>query len=169
MLGGSTNAVLHLLAMARAADIELSIDDFQDLADKTPYLGNLKYAPLQLIMNLVVPHCSAMTCRPSGAYHMEDLHKIGGIPSVLKYLIKNTQLVDGSQMTVTGKTLAQNVEDAPDLDFETQDVIMPLEKPVKKTGHLTILKGNLAPGTAVAKITGKEGVKFEGIAKVFDV
>lgn len=92
---------------------------------------------------------------------MEDVHKIGGIPALLKYLLKYTDLIDGSQSTVTGKTLAENLEDVPELSFETQDVIRRLEDPIKTTGHLTILRGNLAPGTAVAKLTGKEGLKFE--------
>ncbi|KAI0369649.1 dihydroxy-acid and 6-phosphogluconate dehydratase [Pilatotrama ljubarskyi] len=147
VLGGSTNAVLHLLAMARAADVELTIDDFQKVADRTPYLADLK---------------------PSGKYVMEDLHRVGGIPALLKYLLKHTDLIDGSQMTVTGKTLAENLEDVPELEFETQDVVRPLSNPIKQTGHLTILRGNLAPETAVAKITGKEGLRFEGIAKCFD-
>ena len=92
---------------------------------------------------------------------MEDVHKIGGIPALLKYLLKHTNLIDGSQMTVTGKTLAQNLEDVSELDFETQDVIRKVEDPIKPTGHLTILRGSLAPGTAVAKLTGKEGLRFE--------
>ncbi|PSS38029.1 hypothetical protein PHLCEN_2v114 [Hermanssonia centrifuga] len=147
VLGGSTNAVLHLLAMARAADVELAIDDFQVVADRTPFICDL---------------------RPSGHYVMEDLHKAGGIPALVKYLLKNTDLIDGTQLTVTGKTLAENYEDVPELDFETQNVVRRLETPIKKTGHLTILRGNLAPGTAVAKLTGKEGDRFEGTAKVFD-
>lgn len=147
VLGGSTNSVLHLLAMARSADIELTIDDFQMVADRTPYLADLK---------------------PSGKYVMEDLHRVGGIPALLKYLLKHTDLIDGSQMTVTGKTLAQNLEDVPELDFENQDVVKPLQAPMKPTGHLTILRGDLAPGTAVAKLTGKEGLRFEGTAIVFD-
>ena len=92
---------------------------------------------------------------------MEDIHKIGGIPALVKYLLKNTDLIDGSQLTVTGKTLAENYEGVPDLDFSSQDVVRPISNPIKSTGHLTILKGNLAPGTAVAKITGKEGLRFE--------
>ncbi|OBZ70761.1 Dihydroxy-acid dehydratase [Grifola frondosa] len=147
VLGGSTNSVLHLLAMARAADVELNIDDFQKVADRTPYLADLK---------------------PSGKYVMEDLHKVGGIPALVKYLLKNTDLIDGSQITVTGKTLAENVADAPDLDFEKQDVVRSLSNPIKQTGHLTILRGNLAPETAVAKLTGKEGLRFEGVARCFD-
>lgn len=92
---------------------------------------------------------------------MEDVHRIGGIPAIIKYLLKNTDLIDGSQLTVTGKTLAENVADVPDLDFEKQDVLRRLDNPIKPTGHLTILRGNLAPGTAVAKLTGKEGLSFE--------
>jgi dihydroxy-acid dehydratase len=139
VLGGSTNAVLHLLACARAANIELAIDDFQSIADRTPYLGDLK---------------------PSGRYLQEDLHKAGGIPALVRYLIAKG-LVDGSTLTVTGRTLAENVADAPELDFDKQDVIRPIERPIKQTGHLTILRGNLAPGGAVAKLTGKEGLYFE--------
>ncbi|KAK4705823.1 hypothetical protein P7C70_g374, partial [Phenoliferia sp. Uapishka_3] len=146
VLGGSTNAVLHLLAMARAANIELTVDDFGPIADKTPVLVDLK---------------------PSGSYVMEDLHRVGGVPSVLKYLIAN-QLVDGDQRTVTGNTLAENVADAEDLDFSTQDVVRPLSNPIKTTGHIVILRGNLAPTSAVSKITGKEGLHFKGTAKVFD-
>ncbi|KAL8284107.1 hypothetical protein RQP46_004856 [Phenoliferia psychrophenolica] len=147
VLGGSTNAVLHLLAMARAANIELTIDDFSPIADKTPVLADLK---------------------PSGAYVMEDLHRVGGVPSVLKYLIANTDLIDGSQMTVTGRTLAENCADAADFDFTAQSVVRPLDRPIKATGHLIVLRGNLAPTSAVSKITGKEGTRFEGIAKIFD-
>ncbi|KAG2037422.1 dihydroxy-acid and 6-phosphogluconate dehydratase [Suillus americanus] len=147
VLGGSTNAVLHLLAIARAADVPLTIDDFQMISDRTPYLADLK---------------------PSGKYYMEDVHKIGGIPAIIKYLLKNTNLIDGSQMTVTGKTLAENLVDVPELDFDSQDIIKKLDNPIKPSGHLTILKGSLAPGTAVAKLTGKEGLRFEGVAKCFD-
>ncbi|KAF9010569.1 dihydroxy-acid dehydratase [Cyathus striatus] len=147
VLGGSTNAVLHLLAMARAANVELTIDDFQMVADKTPFLADLM---------------------PSGRYYMEDIHKIGGIPAILKYLLNNTRLIDGSQMTVTGKTLAENLEDVIELEFDNQDVVRKLNNPIKPTGHLTIMRGNLSPGTAVAKLTGKEGLKFEGVAKCFD-
>ncbi|KZT10667.1 dihydroxy-acid dehydratase [Laetiporus sulphureus 93-53] len=147
VLGGSTNSVLHFLAMARSADVDLTIDDFVTVAARTPYLCDLK---------------------PSGKYLMENLHKVGGIPALLKYLIKNTDLIDGSALTVTGKTLAENVEDVPDLEFDNQDVVRPLSNPIKKTGHLTILRGNLAPNTAVAKLTGKEGLRFEGVAKCFD-
>ncbi|KAK7035449.1 hypothetical protein VNI00_011742 [Paramarasmius palmivorus] len=140
VLGGSTNAVLHFLAMARAADIELTVDDFQHVANKTPYLADLK---------------------PSGKYYMEDVHRVGGIPAILKYLLNHTDLIDGNQMTVTGKTLAENLADVQELSFENQDVIRRLEEPLKPTGHLTILRGNLCPGSAVAKITGKEGSRFE--------
>ncbi|KAG7098805.1 hypothetical protein E1B28_000710 [Marasmius oreades] len=147
ILGGSTNAVLHLLAMARSAEIELNVDDFQMIADKTPYLADLK---------------------PSGQYYMEDVHKVGGIPAIVKYLLNHTNLIDGSQLTVTGKTLAENLADVPELSFDDQDVIRRLDNPLKSTGHLTILRGNLCPGSAVAKLTGKEGSKFEGTAKCFD-
>ncbi|THH15821.1 hypothetical protein EW146_g4724 [Bondarzewia mesenterica] len=99
---------------------------------------------------------------------MEDLHRIGGLPALLKYLRKYTDLLDGSQMTVTGRTLAENLEDVPELDFGTQDVVRPLDNPIKPTGHITILRGDLAPGSAVAKLTGKEGARFEGVAKCFD-
>ena len=97
-----------------------------------------------------------------------DLHRVGGIPALLKYLLKHTDLIDGTQLTVTGKTLAENLEDVPELEFASQDVVRPLSNPIKPTGHLTILRGNLAPDTAVAKITGKEGLRFEGHAKVFN-
>ncbi|KAG5647027.1 hypothetical protein DXG03_001397 [Asterophora parasitica] len=99
---------------------------------------------------------------------MEDIHAIGGVPAIMKYLLNNTDLLDGSQLTVTGRTLAENLEDVPDLEFEKQDVMRKLENPIKATGHLTILRGNLAPGTAVAKLTGKEGSRFEGVARCFD-
>ncbi|KAA1476076.1 dihydroxy-acid dehydratase [Dentipellis sp. KUC8613] len=147
VLGGSTNAVLHLLALARAADIDLTIDDFQAVADRTPYLADLK---------------------PSGKYYMEDVHRIGGIPALLKYLLAHTDLIDGTQLTVTGRTLAENVADVPALDFAAQDVVRPVARAIKRTGHIAILRGNLAPGSAVAKLTGAEGVRFEGTAKCFD-
>jgi dihydroxy-acid dehydratase len=99
---------------------------------------------------------------------MEDLHKIGGVPAVLKYLLKNTDLIDGTQMTVTGKTLAENVHDAVDLNFDDQDVLRPLSNPIKPSGHINILRGSLAPTSAVAKLTGHEGAIFEGTAKCFD-
>lgn len=145
ILGGSTNAVLHLLAMARTADIELTIDDFQSVTDRTPFLADLK---------------------PSGKYVMEDLHLIGGIPAVMKYLLENG-LINGDCMTVTGKTIRENLESVPGL-AKDQDVIHTLDNPIKKTGHIRIMKGNLAPGGSVAKITGKEGEVFSGTAKVFD-
>ena len=144
-LGGSTNAVLHLLAIARALDIALSIDDFQAVSDRIPFIADLK---------------------PSGRYVMEDLHNVGGTPAVLKYLLQKG-LIHGNCLTVTGKTLAENLVDLPDLT-EGQQVILPLEAPIKETGHIQILKGNLAPGGSVAKITGKEGLKFSGTAKVYD-
>ncbi len=144
--GGSTNAVLHLIAMAKAVDIKLTQEDFQRISDKTPLLGDLK---------------------PSGKYLMSELHKIGGIPLVMKYLLKKGFL-HGDCMTVTGKTIAENLASVPDIDFEKQDVIYPIEKPIKKTGHLQILYGNLAPLGSVAKITGKEGEKFKGTARVFN-
>ncbi|CUA71150.1 dihydroxy-acid dehydratase [Rhizoctonia solani] len=150
IIGGSTNAVLHLLAIARSGDIPLTVDDFQTISDRTPYLADLK---------------------PSGQFVMEDLHKAGGIPALLKYLLNHTSLIDGSQLTVTGRTLAENLEDVEELKFGDgeQQVVMPIEKPIKPTGHLTVLRGNLAPGSAVAKLTGKEGLFFEGTAKCFDV
>jgi len=145
VLGGSTNAVLHLIAMARAAEVELGLDDFRGTTDRTPYLADLK---------------------PSGKYVMNDLHEIGGIPAVMKYLLEKG-LLNGDCMTVTGKTLAENLRDAPSLK-SGQKIIAPLEKPLKETGHIRILRGNLAPGGAVAKITGKEGESFAGPARVFD-
>jgi len=143
--GGSTNAVLHFLAIARAADIDFTLQDFQHISDTTPFIADLK---------------------PSGKYLMEDVHRVGGIPAVLKYLLKNG-LLHGDCMTVTGKTLAENLENVPDLE-EGQDVIMPLDKPIKATGHLRMLYGNLAENGSVAKITGKEGLLFKGTAKVFN-
>ena len=145
-LGGSTNAVLHLIAMARSVDLNLTLDDFQKFSDRTPVLANLK---------------------PSGEYLMEDVHRIGGVPAVLKYLLKKG-LIHGDCMTVTGKTLAENVANAKDLDFDQQQVIRPVEAPIKQTGHLQMLYGNLSPKGSVAKISGKEGERFEGPARVFD-
>jgi dihydroxy-acid dehydratase len=145
VLGGSTNAVLHLIAMARSVDIPLTIDDFQTMSDRIPYLADLK---------------------PSGKYVMEDLHKVGGTPAVMKYLLEQG-LLHGDCMSVTGKTIAENVRDVPGL-ADGQDVIHPLDAPIKDSGHIRILRGNLAPGGAVAKITGKEGLMFSGPAKVFD-
>ncbi len=145
VLGGSTNAVLHLIAMARAVDVDLTIDDFQSVSDRIPYLADLK---------------------PSGKYVMEDLHAIGGTPGLHKYLLQKG-LLDGNCLTVTGKTLAENVADLPDLKAG-QDIINPVESPIKATGHLRILRGNVAPEGAVAKITGKEGLVFSGPARCFD-
>ena len=145
-LGGSTNAVLHLIAMAKSVGVKITQDDFQRISDKTPLLADLK---------------------PSGKYLMEALHKIGGVPSVMKYLLQKGYLY-GDCITVTGKTIAENVANAKDLNFEAQDIIVPLEKPIKKTGHLQILYGNLAEKGSVAKITGKEGEKFKGTARVFN-
>ena len=145
VLGGSTNAVLHLLAIAKAADIPLTIDDFQKVSDTTPFLADLK---------------------PSGKYLMKDLHQIGGVPAVLKFMFAHGML-HGDCMTVTGKTLAENLQDVPELQAG-QTIIRPLDQPIKATGHIRILKGNLAPGGSVAKITGKEGLLFEGPARVYD-
>lgn len=144
-LGGSTNAVLHLLAIARSAEIPLTIDDFQEVSNRTPLLADLK---------------------PSGAYVMEDLDAVGGVPAVQKMLLREG-LLHGDCMTVTGKTLAENLEDVPDL-AEGQKVIMPISQALKPTGHLQILYGNLAEEGAVAKITGKEGTKFSGPAICYD-
>ena len=144
-LGGSTNAVLHFLAIARSANIEFSLDDFQKISDKTPYIANLK---------------------PSGKYLMEDLHEIGGIPVILKYML-DAGFLHGDCLTVTGKTLEENLRSIKSLSFD-QDIIMPLENPIKKSGHIQILYGNLAVQGSVAKISGKEGLQFEGKAKVFD-
>jgi dihydroxy-acid dehydratase len=145
VLGGSTNAVLHLLAIANTLGIDITIDDFQRISDKTPLLADMK---------------------PSGKYHMEQIHQIGGIPAVMKMLLR-AGLLHGDCLTVTGQTIAENLAQVPDLS-EPQDVIMPLDKPLKQTGHLRILYGNLAEQGAVAKITGKEGERFEGTARVFD-
>jgi dihydroxy-acid dehydratase len=144
-LGGSTNAVLHLIAMANAAGISLGLDDFQRVSDRTPFLADLK---------------------PSGKYLMEDLHQVGGIPAVMKYLLKEGFLT-GDCLTVTGKTLAENLAEVEELK-DGQDIIRPIDKPLKPKGHIQILYGNLAEEGAVAKITGKEGEKFSGPAKVFD-
>jgi len=145
ILGGSTNAVLHFLAIAKAAKIEFTLDDFQKISDTTPFLADLK---------------------PSGKYVMEDLHHVGGIPAVLKYMLTKG-LLHGDCLTVTGKTLAENLEDLPDLK-EGQEIIKSFDNPIKETGHLRILFGNLAKEGAVAKITGKEGLSFTGKAKVFN-
>lgn len=144
-LGGSTNGVLHFLAMARTAGVDLTLDDVQRVSNKVPFIADLA---------------------PSGKYYMADLYEIGGIPSVQKLLIA-AGLLDGDIPTVTGKTLAQNVESFPSLP-QDQVIIRPLDNPIKPTGHLQILRGNLAPGGAVAKITGKEGTKFTGKARVFN-
>ncbi len=144
-LGGSTNAVLHMLAMAQAAEVDFTIDDFQAVSDRTPFLADLK---------------------PSGKYVMEDLYNVGGVPAVQKLLLEHGYL-NGGCITVTGKTLAENVEELPGL-LEEQKVIHPVSDPVKKTGHLQILYGNLSPEGSVAKITGKEGTQFSGPAKVFE-
>lgn len=143
--GGSTNAVLHLIAMADAVGIKLTIDDFQAVSDRTPFLADLK---------------------PSGKYVMADLFSIGGTPSLLKFLLKEG-VIDGSGMTVTGKTLAENVKDFPDFPSD-QNIIRPFSNPIKETGHIQILRGSLAPGGSVGKITGKEGLRFEGNAKCYD-
>ena len=144
-LGGSTNAVLHFLAIARAADIDFTIDDFQRISEKTPFIADLK---------------------PSGKYLMEDLHDIGGIPVVLKYLLKKGYL-HGDCLTVTGNTLSENLDEVEKLTFQ-QDIIRPCESPIKNSGHIRILYGNLAGEGSVAKITGKEGLYFSGTANVFD-
>lgn len=145
VLGGSTNAVLHFLAIAHAAGLDLTIDDFQKISDTTPFLADLK---------------------PSGKYLMKDLHAIGGIPAVLKFMLENDML-HGDCMTITGKTLAENLAGVPSLQ-EGQEIIRPLDNPIKPTGHIRILKGNLASEGSVAKITGKEGLKFVGPARVFN-
>ncbi|MEM9751935.1 MAG: dihydroxy-acid dehydratase [Planctomycetota bacterium] len=144
-LGGSTNAVLHLIAMADAFGLSLTIDDFLSVANRVSLLADLK---------------------PSGKYVMQDLHNVGGVPGVMKYLLAEGML-DGSQMTVTGKTLAENLADLPELDPK-QEIVHPLDNPLKPRGHISILKGNLAPGGAVGKITGKQGLRFTGPARVFD-
>ena len=164
-LGGSTNAVLHLIAMGRAAKVPITIDDFEEVSEKVPFVADLK---------------------PSGRYVMEDLHRydqfyffdiqtlydvliymrhsVGGTPAVLKYLLEKGVL-NGDCLTVTGKTLAENLKDLPSLQNQ-QDIIYPIEKPIKNSGHIRILKGDLAPEGSVAKITGKEGLVFKGKAKV---
>jgi dihydroxy-acid dehydratase len=144
-LGGSTNAVLHLIAMARAVDVPLTIDDFQAVSDRVPFLADLK---------------------PSGRYVMEDLHRVGGTPAVMKYLLAGG-LLHGDCLTVTGRTLAENLAGLPDLT-PGQDVVRPLGNPIRPTGHIQVLRGNLAPGGAIAKITGKEGEVFAGPARVYD-
>lgn len=146
ILGGSTNAVLHLIAMAKSVDVVVTQDDFQVISDKTPVLADFK---------------------PSGKYLMQELHAHGGVPAVMKYLL-DKGLLHGDCLTVTGKTLAENLKDVAPINFETQDILYPLERPLKATGHLQILYGNLAEKGSVAKISGKEGEKFTGPARVFD-
>ena len=146
IFGGSTNAVLHLIAMAKSVDVELTQEDFQRISDKTPVLADFK---------------------PSGKYLMQELHAHGGVPAVMKYLL-SVGLLHGDCLTVTGKTVAENLAGVPDLNFETQKIIYPVEAPLKQTGHLQILYGNLAEKGSVAKISGKEGERFEGPARVFD-
>jgi len=146
VLGGSTNAVLHMIAMAKSVGVEFTIDDFQAISDQIPVLADFK---------------------PSGKYLMQDLHQYGGVPAVMKYMLAQGWL-HGDCLTVTGKTIAENLATAPDLDFDQQKIILPKENPVKPTGHLQIMYGNLATGGSVAKISGKEGDMFEGPARVFD-
>lgn len=146
VLGGSTNAVLHLIAMAHSVGIALTQDDVQAISNKVPVLADFK---------------------PSGKYLMQDLHQHGGLPSVMKYLLEKG-LLNGDCLTVTGKTLAENLASIPSLDFQQQQIVKPLETPIKATGHLQILYGNLAEGGSVAKISGKEGERFVGPARVFD-
>ena len=146
VLGGSTNAVLHMIAMAKSVGVEVTQDDFQTISDKVPVLADFK---------------------PSGKYLMQDLHQYGGVPAVMKYLLKEG-LLHGDCLTVTGKTMAENLVTVPDLDFDQQKIIKPLSHPIKTSGHLQILYGNLATGGSVAKISGKEGELFEGPARVFD-
>jgi len=146
VLGGSTNAVLHMIAMAKSVGVSFTQDDFQTISDKIPVLADFK---------------------PSGKYLMQDLHQYGGVPAVMKYMLAQGWL-HGECLTVTGKTIAENLARAPDLDFDQQKIILPKENPIKATGHLQIMYGNLATGGSVAKISGKEGELFEGPARVFD-
>ena len=146
VLGGSTNAVLHMIAMAKSVGVSFTQDDFQAISDKIPVLADFK---------------------PSGKYLMQDLHQYGGVPAVMKYML-SVGWIHGDCLTVTGKTMAENLATVPDLDFNKQDIIHPKENPIKATGHLQILYGNLATGGSVAKISGKEGDVFEGPARVFD-
>ena len=145
VLGGSTNAVLHMVAIAKSVNVDLTIDDFQRISDETPFLADLK---------------------PSGQFVMEDLHQVGGVPAVLKFMLEN-EMLDGSCLTVTGRTMEENLADVPSLT-EGQKVIFPVKEAIKETGHLQILYGNLAVEGSVAKITGKEGLVFTGTANVFD-
>lgn len=147
IIGGSTNLVLHLLAIANAGGVELSVDDFQRITDKVPFLANMK---------------------PSGEYMMQHLFEIGGIAPLIKYIANETNLLNLDVLTCTGKTLRENLAHVEPLRFDGQDVIRPLSNPLKATGHLTIMRGNLCPGSAVAKVTGKEGLTFDGTAKCFD-
>ena len=144
-MGGSTNAVLHFLAIAKAAEVNFTLDDFQRISDTTPFLADLK---------------------PSGKFLMEDVHRVGGIPAVIKFML-DANMLHGDCMTVTGKTLAENMADVPSLTAG-QKVIRPTDNPIKETGHIRILFGNLASAGSVAKITGKEGLYFEGPARVYD-
>ncbi|TPV32968.1 dihydroxy-acid dehydratase [Paucihalobacter ruber] len=146
MFGGSTNAVLHMIAMAKSVGVKITLEDFQRISNKTPLLADFK---------------------PGGNYLMQNLHEKGGVPRVLKYLLQNGML-HGDCLTVTGKTMRENLEAVPDLDFDTQSIIKPLQTPLKSTGHLQILYGNLAEKGSVAKITGKEGETFTGPARVFN-
>jgi dihydroxy-acid dehydratase len=146
ILGGSTNAVLHSIAMARAFGIDLTIDDWKKISKETPFLANLK---------------------PSGKYVMEDLYDVGGVPAVMKSLLQKG-MIDGKQKTVTGRTIEQNLSNIEPINFEKQDIIHSFDQPIKKDGHIAILRGSLAPDGAVGKITGKEGTRFSGTAKVFD-
>jgi dihydroxy-acid dehydratase len=143
-LGGSTNAALHYLAIARAADVPLTLDDIQAISDRTPFIADLK---------------------PSGKYYMEDLLEIGGVPAIMKYL-HSEGLIHGDCLTVTGRTLAEDLAEAPDLNFDTQKIVFPLSQPIKSSGHIQVMYGNLAPTGSVAKITGKEGLQFDGTAKI---
>jgi dihydroxy-acid dehydratase len=145
-LGGSTNAVLHYLAIAHAADIPLNYADIQAISDRTPFIADLK---------------------PSGKFYMEDILAIGGVPAIMKYLM-GVGLIHGDCLTISGKTVAENLADVRDLDFENQEIIKKVTEPIKATGHIQILYGNMAERGGVAKITGKEGLKFEGPAKVCD-
>ncbi|KAI7863967.1 dihydroxy-acid dehydratase [Spinellus fusiger] len=145
VLGGSTNVVLHLIAIARSVGVDLSLDDFQSASDRTPFLADLK---------------------PSGKYVMENVYAVGGIPAILKYLLEN-KMIDGNVLTVTGKSLEENLHSLPGLP-QGQDVIKSLSNPIKPSGHIQILRGNLAPEGSVAKITGKEGLRFSGKARVYD-
>jgi len=145
-LGGSTNAVLHMIAMAKSVGVKVTQDDFQNISNKTPLIADFK---------------------PGGNYLMQNLHEKGGVPMVLKYLL-NKKMLHGNCMTVTGKTLAENLANVKDIDFSDQNIIRPIENPIKESGHIQILYGNLAEKGSVAKITGKEGEKFTGTARVFD-